>query len=153
MRDRDFMRDCAHRDWKVNPFVLRSNREMEGVLLKSLKAKGIRPDPLVPPEEDRHLPTFPGGPWDLPSSLELQRQRYTGAILGGLILTVPMILMVLLRSTTANLVIASVSTMIFALGATYLSPTKLPVELLSVTAAYAAVLVVFVGGTTVGAGS
>jgi hypothetical protein len=146
------MRDWAQRDWDGNPFFLKSEGgELEQALLSSLRAKGIRPDRAIPLDQDAHLPRFPGGPWDMDSALKLRRQRYTGAIVGGVILTVPMILMVLLRSTTANLVIASVSTMIFALGATYLSPTKVPVELLGVTAAYAAVLVVFVGGTTVGA--
>ncbi|OIW27844.1 hypothetical protein CONLIGDRAFT_452986 [Coniochaeta ligniaria NRRL 30616] len=148
VRDRDFMRDCAHADWEAHPFLLRSDRELEATLLETLKTKGVHPEPVVRGKEDRTLPPFPGGPWDMPSARTSQRRRYTGVALGAVVLVVPMVLAVLLRaSTAANLVIACVSTMVFALGATYFSPTKLPVELLGVTAAYAAVLVVFVGGT------
>lgn len=152
VRDRDLMRDCANRDRERNPFLLTSAVEMEDALLKScLAASDIHPEPVIRADEDARLPPLPGGPWDVPAAAKFRRQRYTGVVVGGAVLVVPMILTVLLRSTTANLVIASVSTMIFAVGATYFSPTKLAVELLGVTAAYAAVLVVFVGGAAGGA--
>lgn len=148
IRDREFMRESALRDWDKNPFHLKSQRETERDLLEDLKAKGIHPNQMVSVEEARVLPHLPGGPWDSPSALRTRRERYVLAILGGLILTVPMILMVLARRTPVSLITVSVCTMLFAVATAYFSPTKLPLELLSATAAYAAVLVVFVGGTT-----
>lgn len=145
IRDREFMRESALRDWDKNPFHLKSQRETERDLLEDLKAKGIHPNQMVSVEEARVLPHLPGGPWD---SLRTRRERYVLAILGGLILTVPMILMVLARRTPVSMITVSVCTMLFAVVTAYFSPTKLPLELLSATAAYAAVLVVFVGGTT-----
>jgi hypothetical protein len=152
IRDREFMKELALRDWDSNPFLLKSQREMERDLLEDLKAKGINPNQIIPPEESRVLPHLPGGPWDFHSALRTRRERYILAGLGGLILTVPMILMVLARKTPVSLIIVSVCTMLFAVATAYFSPTKLPLELLSATAAYTAVLVVFVGGTT-GSGS
>ena len=148
IRDREFMRELALRDWDKNPFYLKSQREMERDLLEDLKAKGIHPNQMVSVEEARVLPHLPGGPWDSPSALRTRRERYALAILGGLILTVPMILMVLTRKTPVSLITVSVCTMLFAVATAYFSPTMLPLELLSATAAYTAVLVVFVGGTT-----
>ncbi|KAB5583415.1 hypothetical protein GE09DRAFT_1278640 [Coniochaeta sp. 2T2.1] len=153
VRDRELMRDLAARSWRTNPFHLKSDpdRPLETLLLSSLKARGIHPAPIISIKEDETLPSLPGGPWDMPSAIKATRERYAWAIVGGVVLIVPMVMMVLLEGRTANLVIASVSTVMFALAAAYSAPTKLPVELMGVTAAYAAVLVVFVGGTT-GAG-
>lgn len=120
---------------------------MERDLLDELKTKGVHPVQMLSLEEAHDLPHLPGGPWDSPSAIRTRRERYALAILGGVILIAPMILMVLVHTTPASLVTVAVCTMIFAVAASYFSPTKLPLELLSVTAAYAAVLVVFVGGT------
>ena len=147
------MRELAARSWRTNPFHLKSDpdRPLETLLLSSLKAKGVHPLPIITVKEDESLPSLPGGPWDMPSAIKATRERYAWAIIGGVVLIVPMVMMVLLQGRTANLIIASVSTVMFAIAAAYSAPSKLPVELMGVTAAYAAVLVVFVGGTT-GAG-
>jgi VIT1/CCC1 family predicted Fe2+/Mn2+ transporter len=148
IRDREYMRDWAYRDWDHDLFHLRSERGMERDLLNSLKAKGLRPQPLVSTEEDRLLPSLPAGPWDIHSARKTQRMQYILSAIGGLILVAPMVLMVLLKNVTANLVTVCACTVVFAVATAYFSPTKLPIELLGATAAYAAVLVVFVSGTT-----
>lgn len=142
------MRDLAYRDWDTCPFHLKSERPMERDLLNYLKASGVQPERVVPWYEGELHPVLPGGPWDYPSASKTRTQRYALAILGVLILNVPMILMVLVPSTAMSLATVVVCTMVFAIATAYFSPTKLPIELLAATAAYAAVLVVFVGGTT-----
>jgi hypothetical protein len=142
------MRDCAQRDWNGNPFHLKSERPLERELLDSLKARGVGPIPMSLPDDSNKGPELPCGPWDSVSSDRMRVERYALAVTGVVILTVPMIIMVLVGNTHASLAVVSVFTIVFAVGLSYFSPTKLPIELLSATAAYAAVLVVFVGGTT-----
>jgi len=143
------MRDAGSRDWRIYPFLLKSERPMEGELLAYLRStKGVQPERWVPPEEDRWMPDLPGGPWDFPSMTKMRRERYVLAVVGGLILTAPMVLMVLVPRVDVSLITAVVCTMAFAVAAAYFSPTKLPIELLAATATYAAVLVVFVGAVT-----
>jgi len=121
---------------------------MERDLFDYLKSNGLQPDQMVLDHEDRLLPELPGGPWDYPSASRTRKERYVLAILGGVIINAPMILMVLVPGIVTSLVTVPVCTMIFAVATAYYSPTKLPLELLAATAAYAAVLVVFVSGTS-----
>ncbi len=144
------MRDAAYRDWDNCLFHLKSERPMERDLLNYLKSNGLQPDQMVFHHEDHLMPELPGGPWDYPSASRTRKERYALAVLGGLILNAPMILMVLVPGIVTSLVTVPVCTMIFAVATAYFSPTKLPLELLAATAAYAAVLVVFVSGTSSG---
>jgi hypothetical protein len=138
VKDRELMRDTAYRDWVSCLFHL------------NLKSNGLQPDQMVSYPEDHLMPELPGGPWDYPSASRTRKERYALAILGGIILNAPLILMVLVPGTVTSLVTVPVCTMIFAVAAAYFSPTKLPLELLAATAAYATVLVVFVSGTRSG---
>lgn len=142
------MRDAGYRDWRGYLFLLKSERPMEGELLGYFRSRGIHPERWVPPEEDQWMPDLPGGPWDFPSMAKMRRERYVLAVVGGVILTAPMVLMVLMPTVAVSLATAVVCTMAFAVAAAYFSPTKLPIELLAATATYAAVLVVFVGAVT-----
>lgn len=72
------------------------------------------------------------------------RARFIWSISGGLLLIVPMLIMALLKNQTASLITTSCAVFIFALAVTGISSAS-PQELLAATAAYAAVLVVFVG--------
>lgn len=120
---------------------------MERDLFDYLKSNGLQPDQEVPYHEDSLMPELPGGPWDYPSARRTKKERYALAILGGIILIASMVLMILVPGIVTSLVAVPVCTMIFALATAYFSPTKLPLELLAATAAYTAVLVVFVSGT------
>jgi hypothetical protein len=141
------MRDLAYRDWKSNPFHLKSEREMERGLFEYLQAQGVEPEAQMLPEEDRFTPSLPGGPWDYPSSRRNRKERYALTILGSVIIVVPMVIMALVPGRTPSIVTVVTCTMVFAVGTAYFSPTKPPLELMIATAAYAAVLVVFIGAS------
>jgi VIT1/CCC1 family predicted Fe2+/Mn2+ transporter len=76
--------------------------------------------------------------------IDATKARLIWSISGGLLLIVPMLIMALVRSQTASLITSSSAVLIFALAVAGISSAK-PQELLAATAAYAAVLVVFVG--------
>jgi hypothetical protein len=76
--------------------------------------------------------------------------RFVIAIVGGSSLLVPVILMAFLTTRTSHLIITSVFTIVFAIAMSFIS-TASNQEVLGSTAAYAAVLVVFVGTSTTGA--
>lgn len=72
------------------------------------------------------------------------RMRFVTAISGGLALIVPMLIMSIHPLKKKTLITASISVFVFALGLAWQSSAKRQ-ELLAVTSAYAAVMVVFVG--------
>lgn len=72
------------------------------------------------------------------------RLRFAMAIAGGLMLIVPVLIMMLVPSRTTSLVTVSIAVLIFSVLVAFTSTAK-PQEVLAATAAYAAVLVVFVG--------
>ncbi|KAK0649221.1 hypothetical protein B0T16DRAFT_456651 [Cercophora newfieldiana] len=146
VRDRDCMRDLAYRDWQNNPFHLKSEREMERGLFEYLRAQGVEPESEMA-TDDRVTSTLPGGPWDYPSSQRNRKERYALTILGSVIIIVPMVIMAFVPGRIPSVVIVVACTMLFAVGTAYFSPTKPPLELMIATAAYAAVLVVFVGAS------
>jgi len=75
--------------------------------------------------------------------------RFVVAMLGGASLIVPMVLMTFLTTRNQHLIITSVFTVAFALGVSFMSRASNQ-EILAATAAYAAVLVVFVGTSSPG---
>lgn len=75
--------------------------------------------------------------------------RFVVAMLGGASLIVPVVLMTFLTTRNQHLIITSVFTVAFALGVSFVS-TASNQEVLAGTAAYAAVLVVFVGTSSPG---
>jgi len=70
--------------------------------------------------------------------------RAAAAILGGAALIVPMVIMAVHRAPNKNLITTAVAVVIVSLGATLLSHASWR-DLIGMMAAYAAVLVVFVG--------
>jgi len=64
---------------------------------------------------------------------------------GGLALIVPMLIMVLDRGVKTSLIVTSVGTVLFAFALALAARTLKGMDVLAATAAYAAVLVVFVG--------
>lgn len=147
VRDRECMRDLAFRDWPNNPFHLKSEREMERGLLEYLRAQGVEPAQMATEEENRVSPVLPGGPWDYPSAERNRKERYALTVLGSVIIIVPMVFMAFVPGRTSSVATVIICTLLFAVGAAYFSPTKPPLELMIATAAYAAVLVVFVGAS------
>jgi len=80
--------------------------------------------------------------------------RSVMAIVGGFALVVPMLIMILHSSKVTSLVTTSVFVLFVAVSLAWLMDTAEPKDIIGATAAYAAVLVVFVGaGTPAPAGS
>ena len=67
------------------------------------------------------------------------------AFFGGTALIVPVIAMTLIPTLTGNLITASVSTALFAMIMVIFSTDASGKDVLAATAAYAAVMVVFIG--------
>lgn len=99
--------------------------------------------------DDAEAPELPGhsrGQYRKTRELREVTERLMCGIVGGLALIAPMLVMVLHGTVLASLLTVSVATILFAgAGALYLEVG--PVQLIGATAAYAAVLVVFVGTT------
>jgi len=68
-------------------------------------------------------------------------------VVGGLSLIGPMLLMILRTDRLTALITTSVSTMLFALVVAKFAEESSSPEIMGITAAYAAVLVVFVGAS------
>lgn len=104
-----------------------------------------QPSQFRQPVDQTDIDRF-GGPPKTKARKDASRgymQRATVAIGGGLSLVVPMIIMVLRPSFVTSLVTTSVCVIVFSLVIpSFLDGTN---DVLSATAAYAAVLVVFVG--------
>ena len=75
-------------------------------------------------------------------------QRIVMALFGGIALIGPMLIMTLHRSRNSSLITASVATFVFALVMAFAARDSAGKDVLGVTAAHAAVLVVFVGTST-----
>lgn len=72
------------------------------------------------------------------------RNRFIGALCGGLSVIAPMLIMAINPSQIKTLVTASVAVLLFSIGLAWRSSARID-ALLATTAAYAAVMVVFVG--------
>ncbi|KAM0810389.1 putative DUF6594 domain-containing protein [Seiridium cardinale] len=77
--------------------------------------------------------------------LERIKSRLHMAVFGGTAMILPVIIMTLVNSLTATLVTASVATMIFAFITVVLATDANGKDVLASTAAYAAIMVVFIG--------
>ena len=75
-------------------------------------------------------------------------QRIIMALFGGVALIGPMLIMTLHQSRNTSLITASVATFLFALVMAFAARDSAGKDVLAITAAYAAVLVVFVGTST-----
>lgn len=114
----------------------------EGLLLQS--ADGTKRLNLVPPLEQES--TAIGG-----TRKEMTRKQWTegflrrivSSVIGGAFLVVPMWLMISLNSQRASLITTTVFVFMSGIVASY--SLENPLAVVSTTAAYAAVLVVFVG--------
>jgi hypothetical protein len=139
-----------------NPFVLLKSNFMDKTLIDDLE-RGLHVEPhdwAYCPLKDDEFDVLPGGPWDpiarkkaLDSQKLIKSKRYAMALLGSVILVGPMLLMVLIKGILVRLVTAGTCTIIFAFAFARLS-SRTPSELMGATAAYTAVLVVFVGTST-----
>ncbi|KAM0457260.1 hypothetical protein ACHAO4_003057 [Trichoderma viride] len=158
-RDNDYIRTCVDRGLH-DPFLIRSERQVDAAILdaellrippemleKELllqSVNGTERFNLVPPLEQE--PTAIGG-----TRNETTRKQWTEdflkrivvSVIGGAFLVVPMWLMISLNSQRASLITTTVFVFVSGIVASY--SLENPLAVVSTTAAYAAVLVVFVG--------
>lgn len=160
VKDYDFVKSCVDRGILDDPFVVVTERVIDGAVLRSLlnneisaeqrKADGletITKETFAPPLEKESQPI--GG--TRLARTEKQKtedfiSRVVFSLVGGVFLVAPMWLMVLHNTKYTALI----STSVFVIAAGVVAAWKLeqPIAVLSTTAAYAAVLVVFVGTNT-----
>lgn len=134
-----------------DPFLI-TTKDILGYCL--MKDNNLIPesDDLKPPEpENSRKVVLPGPPRNgHDRSMQWTRllERLSMGICGGVALIAPMLLMVLHNDQVTALATTSVATMFFAVGLAFLGKNLRGQEVLGAVAAYAAVLVVFVGATT-----
>jgi hypothetical protein len=154
VRDYDFICSCVDRP--DDPFILSSARELEaGILsnelshipenLRSAQDGGWDAIEFVRPERKD---MFTRGELSQEARLKAFFERLGMAIFGGIFLIGPMWLMVLKPDRYTVLISTSVFVLAFAIVMAVALVKDTMVTVFSATAAYAAVLVVFVGTTT-----
>lgn len=153
VRDYDFMIERISKEEQHDPFCLTSRNYLEYCVLKD--------NHLIPTDESRLKSIgrreykegsniLPGGSRHSISrerTLRHLSRRLTMGLIGGFALIGPMLLMVLHNDLATTLSTASCATILFALVLAVFSELR-DETLLATVAAYAAVLVVFVGSTS-----
>ena len=146
-----YMNEFASNNYfMTNPFRVRSSRAMERKIMEStglLKLHGLSDADLEPPYDALRTRLYSIGSRTPGASggFVLQRlSRFGYAILGGLLVIVPMLVMTNAQNKISFEATTTVSMLIFAILVTYWTDL-LPKEVLAATAGYAAVLVVYVG--------
>ncbi|RMZ84956.1 hypothetical protein DV738_g245, partial [Chaetothyriales sp. CBS 135597] len=159
LRDWDYMLEKHTADPNLDPFKLVNTKMSDLCIMKQNNIfqydgsrKCWRPDPekFEGKAEDLQDPWLPGGSrsW-LQNRTKKQALtiRTWAAILGGIALVGPMVLMVLYKNTVTALSTVAICTFLFAVILARFTD-KGPLELMQATATYAAILVVFVGASS-----
>ncbi|KAK4628932.1 hypothetical protein CLAFUW4_08143 [Fulvia fulva] len=152
LRDMDYMQEKAANGFEDDPFLLMTSKQMEKDLMEDY---GLVPDFVdprgdLPTAHDSADPRLPGiGRTDRlhRAQLENKYHKLYSVLGGGLALIIPMVIMRLEPGKVSCLVTTCGCVAIFSLAIAFRSDMR-PNEILAVTAAYTAVLVVFVGTTT-----
>lgn len=154
-RDNDFIRTCVHRDLD-DPFIVITERLVDASVFRSLlntvPEEQRRTDGLESVTEKTFAPPVEKTPQPI-GGTRLERtqkqkteeffKRLAFSLVGGVFLIAPMWLMVLHNTKYTALVATSVSVVLCGMVTAW--KLEQPHTVLSTTAAYAAVLVVFVG--------
>lgn len=152
MRDLEYMQEHVARHAKndeLDPLHLKSSKHLQRLAMEEagLVPDHVLPKGLLPIARDQDSPRLPGLSRTVAHRASESEQlwvRFGMASAGGLVLVVPMLIMANLESKTASLVTKCVAMFLFAAGITFGTHLK-PDQVLGATAAYAAVLAVFVG--------
>jgi hypothetical protein len=160
VRDLDYMQqravDCGEND-DDDLFYLKSSRELDRLAMEwaCLIPDQVRPPGTLPVARDRYFPTLPGVARTVAIKANKSKHlllRFSMASAGGLFLIVPVLVMANIPGRTSSLVTTCISMLIFAIGVTFGTDLKAD-QVLGATAAYAAVLVVFVGTSLANTGA
>jgi VIT1/CCC1 family predicted Fe2+/Mn2+ transporter len=140
---REAAAEARDRNWD-DPFIITSRTACGRKLISDL---GVNESPPGVPR-DLDYPVLPGR---LRNRDIISQQRHAfilrlgGALIGGIALIGPMLLMLLHKSVVTSLVTTSVSVFAFGLGLALFSKDSMPHDIMVAVAGYAAFLVVFVG--------
>jgi VIT1/CCC1 family predicted Fe2+/Mn2+ transporter len=137
------------KDDERDPFYLKSSKHLERLAMEEagLIPHLVLPQGPLPIARDSYDPQLPGMSRTVAHRASESEQlwvRFGMAAAGGLVLIVPMLIMANLESKTASLITTGIAMFLFAAGITFGTRLK-PDQVLGTTAAYVAVLVVFVG--------
>jgi hypothetical protein len=152
VRDLEYMQqraaDCGEHD-EDDPFYLKSSKRIDRLAmdLAGLLPNHVLPAGDLPIARDHYLPKLPGVARTAAIKADKSRHllsRFVMASSGGLSLVVPVIVMANVPGKTSSLVTTCIAMLVFAIGITFGTQLKAD-QVLGATAAYAAVLVVFVG--------
>lgn len=159
MRDYDFIQSCVDRRSR-DPFIFSSSRQLEGKILELelrdtlrhlRQSKGEWED--IAFRDPVYRDNLTRGRLSKEAKIQQALQRLGMAVVGGVFLIGPMWLMVLKKELYTTLI--TTTAFVFGFGLlmsivpVFVAGTKIGMEaVLSATAGYAAVLVVFVGKTT-----
>jgi VIT1/CCC1 family predicted Fe2+/Mn2+ transporter len=137
------------RNDELDPFYLKSSKHLQRVAMEKagLIPELVLPTGLLPIAREHDSPQLPGLSRTVAHRASESEQlwvRFGMASAGGLVLVVPMLVMANLETKIASLVTTCIAMFLFATGITVGTRLK-PDQVLGATAAYAAVLVVFVG--------
>jgi hypothetical protein len=140
--------DCGEND-DDDPFYLKSSKEFDRLAMELV---GLIPNHVLPAGDlpialDQGDPVLPGVPRTVAIKANKSKNlalRFSMASAGGLSLIVPVLVMANVPGIVSSLVTTCIAMLIFAIGITLGTDLK-PDQVLGATAAYAAVLVVFVG--------
>ena len=152
LRDLEYMQDCAARfpDDERDPFYLKSSKTLQR---QSMEDAGMIPRYQMPKGKLPRTRDDPQHPWlpGLARGVAIEQAyseqlivRFLMATVGGLALIIPMLVMTYFPGKNVSVVTTSAAMLIFAAVIT-LGTQLAPDQVLGATAAYAAVLVVFVG--------
>jgi hypothetical protein len=108
---------------------------------------GFELPPVLDEEQDASMAKLPGWPSDPASASQAHRDRFVGAAVGCAVYLAPMIFMVWMRRIAARVAAVIVCTILCA-GGLAMFTAETPVGILKFTAEYTAVLVVFIGTST-----
>lgn len=149
LRDLDYMEECALRGYDKDPCLLKSSRALDREIMKvvGLIHNHVLPKGDLPMARDTEQPQLLGSSRNRAKRSAFKQKRllrFAMAASGGLLLVVPMLIMAAVPGKLSSLVTTSVAMLIFATLVTLVTELG-PNDVLATTAAYAAVLVVFVG--------
>ena len=150
MRDWDLIQEKRTPDFQKDPFKLVTTKALDKKLIEDAKIvlpMGSHGSSGLQPPHDSHSPQLPGNSRGRVVQEKESRafaQRLSVALIGGLALLVPVIIMAVRKTLLKSLLTISVAVLLFSLAIAIFSH-QTSVQVMSVTAAYTAVLAVFVG--------
>lgn len=142
------MQSCAALGFDKDPFKIKSDSTIERSIIHDSGLASLQGPPGDLPQcKDYGKPALIGGSRNHAHRKAEKKQmilRFVYALAGGLGLLAPMLIMVYVPGTTASMATTCAFMLVFALGLAWFSDAQ-PREILTISAGYAAVLVVFVG--------